>query len=113
MPSVLVGVQTGPDGALYVCDWFNPVIGHYQASYRHPNRDKIHGRIWRVTWKTGTKVKPVNLVKQSAEDLLEHLDSKERWAWYQAKRLLIERDSKEVVGSPHSKRGHQRLDSNL
>ena len=46
-----VDVQTGPDGALYVADWYNPIIGHYQASLRHPNRDKKHGRIWRVTAK--------------------------------------------------------------
>ena len=40
-----VEVLTGPDGALYVADWFNPIIGHYQASLRHPDRDKSHGRI--------------------------------------------------------------------
>jgi putative heme-binding domain-containing protein len=94
-----VEVRMGPDGGIYVADWYNPIIGHYQASYRHPDRDKEHGRIWRVTWKTGTKVKPVNLVNQSAEELLEHLDSKERWAWYQAKRLLIEHDTKEVLAA--------------
>jgi putative heme-binding domain-containing protein len=94
-----VEVRMGPDGGIYVADWYNPIIGHYQASYRHPDRDKEHGRIWRVTWKIGKKVTPVNLVKQSAADLLEHLDSKERWTWYQAKRLLIERDSKEVLAA--------------
>ncbi|MBE7496131.1 MAG: c-type cytochrome [Verrucomicrobiaceae bacterium] len=94
-----VEVRMGPDGGIYVADWYNPIIGHYQASYRHPDRDKEHGRIWRVTWKTGTKVNPVNLVKQSAEKLLEHLDSKERWAWYQTKRLLIEHDTKEVLAA--------------
>ncbi len=94
-----VEVRMGPDGGIYVADWYNPIIGHYQASYRHPDRDKEHGRIWRVTWKAGHKVNPVNLVKQSAEALLEHLDSKERWAWYQAKRLLIERDTKEVLAA--------------
>jgi len=46
-----VDVKFGPDGALYVCDWYNPIIGHYQASFRHPDRDKGHGRIWRVAWK--------------------------------------------------------------
>ena len=41
----------GPDGAIYIADWYNPIIGHYQASFRHPDRDKAHGRIWRVTAK--------------------------------------------------------------
>lgn len=94
-----VEVRMGPDGSIYVADWYNPIIGHYQASYRHPDRDKQHGRVWRVTWKSGRKVEAVNLVKKSTENLLEHLDSKERWTWYQAKRLLIERDTKAVVSA--------------
>jgi putative heme-binding domain-containing protein len=92
-----VEVRMGPDGGIYVADWYNPIIGHYQASYRHPDRDKQHGRIWRVTWKASQPVKPVNLVKASTTELLEQLDSKERWTWYQAKRLLIERDTQDVV----------------
>ena len=94
-----IEVRMGPDGALYVTDWYNPIIGHYQASYRHPDRDKEHGRIWRVGWKGGTKVTPAKLAGASVPDLLEQLDSKERWAWYQAKRLLIERDTTEVIAA--------------
>ena len=94
-----VEVRMGPDGGIYVADWYNPIIGHYQASYRHPDRDKEHGRVWRVTWKGGQVVKPVKLAKASVEELLEQVDSKERWAWYQAKRLLIESDSKEVLAA--------------
>ena len=44
-----VDIRVGPDGAIYIADWFNPIIGHYQASFRHPDRDKTHGRIWRIT----------------------------------------------------------------
>ncbi|MEC5127391.1 PVC-type heme-binding CxxCH protein [Verrucomicrobiales bacterium BCK34] len=46
-----VEVRIGGDGAIYVADWFNPIIGHYQASLRHPDRDAEHGRIWRLTAK--------------------------------------------------------------
>ncbi|MEM6916921.1 MAG: hypothetical protein AAF491_10180, partial [Verrucomicrobiota bacterium] len=46
-----VEIRIGPDGAFYVADWFNPIIGHYQASLRHPDRDEEHGRIWRITAK--------------------------------------------------------------
>src|SRR5262249_61261925 len=45
-----VALQFGPDGALYVVDWFNPLIGHMQHSLRDPNRDHTHGRIWRITY---------------------------------------------------------------
>lgn len=43
-----VEIKVGPDGAIYVADWFNPIIGHYQASLRHPDRDEEHGRVWRI-----------------------------------------------------------------
>lgn len=94
-----VEIRSGPDGALYVADWYNPIIGHYQASYRHPDRDKQHGRVWRVTYKDRPLVKPADLVNASVTDLLEQLDSRERWAKYQAKRLLFERETGEVVAA--------------
>ena len=46
-----VDIEFGPDGALYVLDWFNPLVGHMQHSIRDPNRDQAHGRIWRITYK--------------------------------------------------------------
>ena len=92
-----VEVRSGPDGALYVADWYNPIIGHYSASYRHPDRDKEHGRIWRVTYQDRPLVKPASLANAAVIDLFEQLDSPERWTSYQAKRLLFERDTKEVT----------------
>ena len=94
-----VEVRFGPDGALYVADWYNPIIGHYQASYRHPDRDKSHGRVWRVTCKDRPLVRPAALANASVADLLEQVDSTERWTKYQAKRLLFERDTTEVVAA--------------
>lgn len=94
-----VEVRGGPDGALYVADWYNPIIGHYQASYRHPDRDKAHGRIWRVTYKDRPLVKRPRLAGVGLADLFEHLDSPERWVKYQVKRLLFARDSREVTGA--------------
>jgi putative heme-binding domain-containing protein len=63
-----------PDGSLYIADWYNPVIGHYQASFRHPDRDKVHGRIWRVTAKGRALVKPPGFLKKgTAADVAEVL----------------------------------------
>ena len=53
-----VDFKFGPDGALYVVDWFNPLIGHMQHSIRDPNRDNTHGRIWRITYKNRPLAKP-------------------------------------------------------
>lgn len=94
-----VDVRCGPDGAVYVADWYNPIIGHYQASYRHPDRDKEHGRVWRVTCKGRPLVKPAPLAGAGIGEWLEQLDSPERWASYQAKRLLFENDSAEVIAA--------------
>jgi len=41
-------VPLGPDGAIYVVDWYNPVTCHQDDFFRHPERDKTHGRIWRI-----------------------------------------------------------------
>ena len=48
-----VDIKLGPDGALYVCDFYNKIIGHYEVDLKHPGRDKGRGRLWRIVW-TGT-----------------------------------------------------------
>lgn len=46
-----VQVKLGPDGALWVADFYNPIIGHYEVPLTHPARDHAHGRIWRIVWR--------------------------------------------------------------
>jgi mono/diheme cytochrome c family protein/glucose/arabinose dehydrogenase len=92
-----VDVSVGPDGALYACDWFNAVIGHYQASYADPRRDRSHGRIWRLTAKGIPTVKQPDLVSMSEADLFAQLGSPERWTRYQARRLLFQRPTGKVA----------------
>ncbi len=91
-----VDVKVGPDGAIYVADWFNPIVGHYQASFRHPDRDKTHGRIWRITAKNRPLVKPPDLVDASTAELLEKFRAPERWVRHQAKRVLADRPAQAV-----------------
>ncbi len=43
-----VDLQLGPDGALYIADFYNKIIGHYEVPLDHPGRDRERGRIWRV-----------------------------------------------------------------
>lgn len=92
-----VETRVGPDGALYVCDWLNPVIGHYQASYRDPRRDQSHGRIWRITAKDRPLVKRPALGGMNASQLIERLGSPERWERDAAKFALYRLDSAEVI----------------
>ena len=50
-----VNLQVGPDGALYIADFYNRIIGHYEVPLEHPGRDRERGRIWRVVY-TGVGV---------------------------------------------------------
>ncbi len=43
-----VDIQIGPDGAMYIADFYNRIIGHYEVPLDHPGRDRQRGRIWRV-----------------------------------------------------------------
>jgi putative heme-binding domain-containing protein len=94
-----VDVRMGPDGAIYIADWYNPIIGHYQASFRHPDRDKAHGRIWRVTAKGRASVKAPNLTAMTTPQLLDQLKSTERWPRVQSRHLLADRPSEEVLAA--------------
>jgi putative heme-binding domain-containing protein len=90
-----VDVKVGPDGAIYVADFYNPIIGHYQASLRHPDRDHTHGRIWRITAKGRKLAEQPELVKLPANELFEQLRSPERWTRYQVKRILAGKNARE------------------
>ncbi|MBI2928002.1 MAG: c-type cytochrome [Verrucomicrobia bacterium] len=46
-----VDQQLGPDGAFYIADFYNRIIGHYEVPLQHPGRDRERGRLWRVVYK--------------------------------------------------------------
>jgi putative heme-binding domain-containing protein len=46
-----VDIHIGPDGAMYILDFYNRIIGHYEVPLPHPGRDRTSGRIWRVAYK--------------------------------------------------------------
>ncbi len=45
-----IDAAMGPDGALYIADWYNPIIQHGEVDFRDERRDRKHGRIWRVSF---------------------------------------------------------------
>ena len=57
-----IDVKMGPDGALYIADWYNPIIQHGEVDFRDERRDHTHGRIWRVTFKDRSLVERPQLV---------------------------------------------------
>ncbi len=89
-----IDVSMGPDGAIYVVDWYNPIIQHGEVDFRDPRRDKIHGRIWRVSAKGRPALKKPQLADASPRELVASLRSPERWERDAARQLIGERDSK-------------------
>ncbi len=63
-----VGLTNGPDGCIYIVDWYNKIISHNEVPRTHPDRDKTRGRIWRVKPK-GAKTEVADFTKLSRDDL--------------------------------------------
>jgi putative heme-binding domain-containing protein len=89
-----IDVKMGPDGAIYVADWYNPIIQHGEVDFRDPRRDQTRGRIWRIIAKGRKLVPRPALVRARETELVKHLESPEGWTRHFARRVLQERDSK-------------------
>ncbi|RMF42792.1 MAG: hypothetical protein D6753_06665 [Planctomycetota bacterium] len=92
-----VDVRFGPRGALYVCDWYNPIKGHAQYSLRDPRRDRHSGRIWRITAKGIPLQDPPRIADASVDELVAGLQRPESRIRYWIRRELRERDADEVA----------------
>ncbi len=86
-----VDPQIGPDGALWFGDWANPLIGHMQYSQRDPNRDHIHGRIYRLYYKDKPLLQPVTQYGKPIPELLDQLLAYEWRTRYRAREELRSR----------------------
>lgn len=93
-----VDCKVGPDGAVYVADWYNSIINHAQHDFRDPRRDHEHGRIWRISYKGRPLVERPELVEAPVDDLVAHLGSPETWIRHQTRKELSERDPDEALG---------------
>ena len=88
--------KLGPDGALYLADWSNPIIQHGEVDFRDPRRDKEHGRIWRITAKGRALIPRRDFTKLDNTALLDALLSPNSYDNAQAKRVLTERGAARV-----------------
>ncbi|MCD8535335.1 MAG: c-type cytochrome, partial [Verrucomicrobia bacterium] len=99
--------EVGPDGALWVVDWYNYIIQHNPTpkgfdngkgnAYETPIRDKSHGRIYRVTHRGGRESIQPTLSTDQPDHLVSTLQNDNLIWRLHAQRLLIERNKTDVV----------------
>lgn len=89
----------GEDGALYVSDWHNVIIGHMQHNIRDPNRDHRHGRIYRITYPDRPLQEPVAIDGEPVAALLENLRHPVLHVRQRTRVELSERPTSEVVAA--------------
>jgi len=94
-----VDAEIGPDGALYVADWHNPLIGHMQHNLRDASRDHNHGRIYRITAAGRPLLTPAKIAGQPIGALLDLLKEPENRVRYRAKIELSGRDTGQVMAA--------------
>lgn len=92
-----IDTKVGPDGALYICDWYNPIIQHGEVDFRDERRDHTHGRIWRLSVKGKPQSEQPKFAGASVPDLLEMLKSERKWTRQFAKRELRDAGADKVV----------------
>ncbi|HEX8913416.1 MAG TPA: PVC-type heme-binding CxxCH protein, partial [Humisphaera sp.] len=100
--------QVGPDGQVWVTDWYNFIVQHNPipkgwkggkgGAYESELRDKTHGRIYRLVYQDGTPSKQFKLTKDDPGTLLAALKSDNMGWRLHAQRLLVERGDKAVAG---------------
>ena len=92
-------MEIGGDGALYVLDWQNPIIGHMQHNLRDPSRDHLHGRIYRVTAEGRETQTVLKLDKASTAEVVAVLGSQTLAERYRARLELTSRNPDEVIAA--------------
>lgn len=90
-----VDIQIGHDGAMYIADFYNRIIGHYEVPLDHPGRDRTSGRIWRVAYvgdsKADSAVDQPKLSELGLGDLLGQLTDDRKFIRQHAADQIVDR----------------------
>ncbi|MHC4996893.1 MAG: DUF7133 domain-containing protein, partial [Planctomycetota bacterium] len=90
-----VAITVGPDGAIYVCDFYEQFIAHGQ--HYQGQIDPTSGRIYRVRAKDAGPLAPFNLATESSTELIQLFGHPNRWFRQTARRVLIDRHRPEDI----------------
>jgi putative membrane-bound dehydrogenase-like protein len=91
-----VAQKTGPDGCLYVLDWYDRYHCYQDANRDPAGIDRTHGRLYRVRYKNTPRAPKFDLGKESDDRLIERLHSPNVYFRDLAQRLLSERGTPAV-----------------
>lgn len=103
-----VNLNNGPDGSLYVVDFYRGIIQHriYMTSFlrkqvedRQLDQPIGMGRIYRVYPENNPPSAPVKLGSASSQELVQYLKHDNGWVRQTAQRLLVERTDTSVAPS--------------
>ena len=102
-----VHAQVGPDGAVWMLDWYNFIVQHNPTpegfdtgdgnAYVTDLRDRTHGRVYRIVYKNAPPYASQSLSKEDPEGLLDALKSDNMFWRLTAQRLLVERGNPDVA----------------
>jgi len=92
-------MEFGEDGGLYFSDWHNVIIGHMQHNVRDPNRDKKHGRVYRMVDTKKPLQERVAIAGQPIPALLDLLKHPIDGVRYRTRIELSGRKSDEVLAA--------------
>ena len=116
-----VHAEVGPDGALWVADWYNFIIQHNPTprgfengagnAYINPLRDAKHGRIYRIKYKAGEDSETFDLKDASGKELIEALKSENMFWRLTAQRVIVEKQDKSILTDLYALIGDQKVDA--
>ena len=87
-----VAQKTGPDGSLYILDWYDRYHCYQDANRDPAGIDRLKGRIYRVRYKDTPRVK-IDLASETDDQLIQRLSAGNIFLREGAQRLLVERAS--------------------
>ena len=90
-----VDIKVGPDGALYLADWYDQQINHYRNSEGHINPGL--GRIYRLSSSAAAPLPAFDLSRLTSLQLVEQLRNANRWFRQTALRVLGDRRDATIV----------------
>ena len=86
-----VSLKVGPDGCLYVLDWYDRYHCSQDAARDPAGVDRLKGRLYRLRYGDAPRAKPFNLATETDQQLVERLASGNVFFRESAQRVLTER----------------------